>query len=234
MLREASFQISVKAHDDSDDLGDSFPKDELQARLQAGLEALDIVLPDDTIAQSIEYIEILDRWNRVFNLSAVRDPHDMVVKHWLDSFAVIGHVEGPRVVDLGSGAGFPGMPVALARPECEVILLDAIGKKAQFLRHVAVALDIPNVEVVQERSENYSETNPFDTVLARAFGSLNVIAESGFPLLAPGGRILAMKGKRPDRELRELRIDCQVAIHEITVPGLAGARHLVELRRNQA
>ncbi|WP_232210446.1 16S rRNA (guanine(527)-N(7))-methyltransferase RsmG [Nitrococcus mobilis] len=184
----------------------------------------------DLVERHLRYIELLQRWNRTFNLTAIRAPLDMVVRHVLDSLTVHPYVRGDRVLDVGSGAGLPGIPLALASPEHSVVLLDSNGKKIRFLRQVVFELALTNVTVVQARAERFRPALPFDTVIARAFADLPALLRIAWPLLAPAGRVLAMKGREPGAELRRLAGD-EVAwrCHRLKVPNLAAERCLIVL-----
>ena len=183
---------------------------------------------DDPAAQRyLTYLRLLHRWNSSFNLTAVRDPLEMVGRHLLDSLAILPWVRGPRVLDAGSGAGLPGVPLAIARPEWTVVLLDSAGKKVRFLRQVRRELGLDNLEPVQERLERFRPEVGFDTVVSRAFASLADFASAARHLVA-GGRLLAMKGRYPEAELADLPDDIRVeAVEKPRVPGLQEERHLV-------
>ena len=179
----------------------------------------------------IRYIEELHRWNQTYNLSGVKDLDDMVVRHLLDSLAVAPWIEGPRVVDLGSGAGLPGIPLAAVMPQHRFILLDSSGKRARFLHQVQALLEIRNVEVVQRRASEYRPDPLANTIVARAFGSLAKIVESAHHLLDPGGRIVAQKGRYPSDELAELPEPwrSRARLERVQVPGLEAQRHVAVL-----
>lgn len=200
--------------------------------LRNGLKQLNIVLDEDALEHCMDHAETLVSWNQIHNLSAIREMKDILFKHLLDSFSVLQFVKGKNVIDVGSGAGFPGIPIALAKPEYQIVLLDSSTKKSGFLRHSVARMGLRNVEVVCERVEHMVKNDRvFDTVIARALGSVNVIAEYGLPILAPKGRILAMKGKHPGRELDDLEGPCSASVHELSVPGLVAKRHLVVLKK---
>ena len=200
--------------------------------LRNGLKQLNINLDDDVVDHCLGHAETLLSWNQVHNLSAIREMKDILFKHLLDSFSVLQFVEGRNVIDIGSGAGFPGIPIALAKLDCQIVLLDSSMKKTEFLRHSVARMGLRNVEVVCDRVQNMTKyERTFDTVIARALGSVNLIAECGLPILASKGSILAMKGKHPAQELDDLEVPCNVSIHELFVPGLAAKRHLVVLKK---
>jgi 16S rRNA (guanine527-N7)-methyltransferase len=205
----------------------------LEARLAAGLSALGMTLPEARFAALFAFLALLAKWNRACNLTAVRDPVEMVPRHLLDSLAVLPYLHGPRILDLGSGAGLPGMVLALVDPEREWVLLDSNAKKTRFLTQIVIELRPGNVEVVQARAEAYAPARPFTTVIARALAPLSTVFRLARPLCAAEGRILAMKGVYPEAELAELgpnRPHMSVArVHRLQIPGLAGERHLVQI-----
>jgi 16S rRNA (guanine527-N7)-methyltransferase len=201
------------------------PKNSPEARLLAGLVALR--LDPALAAPLLKYLGELVLWNKTYNLTAVREPAEMVTRHLLDSLAVLPHVSG-RVIDIGSGAGLPGIPLALATSALHVTLLDSGGKKARFLRHVQRAQSLANVEVVEARAEAFKPAQRFDCVVSRAFGSLREFLETTAHLGADRGRWLAMKGKLDRKELADVpagfRIEQEIQLH---VPGLDEQRHLI-------
>lgn len=203
--------------------------DALEATLDRGCRALLGRAPETLERQRLlTWLDLLAKWNRTYNLTAVTDPHDMVVRHLLDSLSVLPFAGEGRLLDAGSGAGLPGLPVAVFRPDLEVTLLDSGGKKIRFLNHVIRELGLANVETVQARLEEYGPEPPPDTVISRAFGSLADFAAAARHLLRPGSRLLAMKGRAPRSELEALPGWLGVdAVEELAVPGLQEQRHLV-------
>jgi 16S rRNA (guanine527-N7)-methyltransferase len=204
----------------------------LERRLTSGLEALGLALDDERQAALLGFIEELQRWNRSYNLTAVRDPLDMVTRHLLDSLAVLPWIGDGPLLDAGTGAGLPGVPLAIARPRLQVTLLDSAGKKVRFLNHVQRTLGLDNVYPVQARLEAFAPHAPFATVISRAFASLSEFAAAvqamhhGTPFAAP--RLLAMKGRTPQAEIDALPDDVRVeAVERLDVPGLQEDRHLV-------
>ena len=199
-----------------------------RAVLDEGLAAAGVALDDATRAALIRYVELLSHWNRAYNLTAVRDPLDMVRRHLLDSAVILPYVHGRRLLDIGTGAGLPGLVVALARPDLECVLIDSSAKKIRFCRQAAAELRLANVEVVQARVQAYRAAPTFDTVVARAFGRLGELAVQAERLCTPGGRLLAMKGKAPRAELADLgALRTQARVVPLRVPGLDARRHLV-------
>lgn len=200
-------------------------------QLRACCEALELALTGDQHEQLLNYIELLARWNKAFNLTAVRDPEAMVSRHIADSLAVLPYLHGDTVLDVGSGAGLPGIPLAIADPRRRFTLLDSNGKKVRFLRQAVMTLGLETVEPVKSRIEQYRPPRPFGTVISRAFASLAAFVEACAPLCDAGTRILAMKGHKPGDELRQLPSYAGVAaITELDVPGLAARRHLISLK----
>ena len=205
-------------------------RDLLRQRLSAGLAALNLDLPAATIERLLDYVGLLARWNAAYNLSAVRDPAEMVTRHLLDSLAVAPLVTGATLADLGSGAGLPGIPLALVAPQRQVTLVDSNGKKTRFLRAAVRELGLANVRVVEGRVEDVPGT--FDCVTARAFASLADMLTWGGHLLAPDGLWLALKGRFPQDELAGVPAGFRVeAVLELAVPGLDAERRAVIIRR---
>ena len=202
----------------------------LQRELDAGLAALQ--LEPALAAPLLAYLALLDRWNRTYNLTAVRDPADMVARHLLDSLAMLPFVGDGALADLGTGPGLPGIPLAIARPQLQVTLVESNGKKARFLREAVRTLQLRNARVAESRIESLDEPAAYDAITARALATLPLIVELGGHLLKPAGRLLAMKGARPDEEIAALpdgwRVD---GVHRLVVPGLAAERHLVVVVR---
>jgi 16S rRNA (guanine527-N7)-methyltransferase len=203
--------------------------DELREELAAGLGEM---FPGPVDAERVHllaaYLQLLQRWNGTYNLTAIRDPRLMVVRHVLDSLSVLPWIGAGPLLDAGTGAGLPGVPLAIMQPQLEVILLDSAGKKIRFLNHVVRELGLAGVRPVQARLESWSEDPPPPTIISRAFSSIGSFARSARHLAVAGTRLLAMKGKRPDAELEDLpdgwRID---SIRPLEVPGLQEERHLV-------
>jgi len=202
-----------------------------RARLEAGLIKLE---QPHLIEPLLAYLALLVKWNRVFNLTAVREPEDMVQRHLLDSLVVLPWIQGARLLDVGSGAGLPGIPLALALPDLQVVLLDSNGKKARFLRQAKLELGLTNIDVAEARVEAYAPDEPFDLICSRAFAQLDVFISMTDALLATDGRWLAMKGRLDDSELAAIDpADFKVRTHRLRVPGLDAERHLVEVARTK-
>ena len=199
----------------------------LERLLHQGLHAMGLALPLDIEPRLLEFLRLLEKWNRSYNLTAVRDPEQMVARHLLDSLAVLPYVRGPRVLDIGTGAGLPGIPLALALPETHFTLLDSNAKKTRFVTQAAHALGLTNVSVVQARVEKFQPAEKFATLLARAFASIPDMLAATRHLCAPGGRWLAMKGVFPQEELAAIPADFTAQARPLHIPGLEAARHVV-------
>jgi 16S rRNA (guanine527-N7)-methyltransferase len=201
--------------------------------LREGARALGIELSDEQAGKLVAHLDLLDDWNQRMNLTAIRDRGQQLTKHILDSLSVRPHLQGSRIADVGSGAGFPGIPLAIVLPDAHFALIESTGKKCRFLEHVRDTLALTNVEVVQARAEAHKPTNRYDTVLARAVGPVADLVRNAGPLVAGGGRLLAMKGRFPEDELAKKLSGWKVAaVHRLVVPGLDEERHVVELCRS--
>lgn len=204
---------------------------ERRARLDAGLARLGLDPPARERESLIALIALLDRWNRAYNLTAVRDPLEMVSRHLLDSLAVSAYLHGNRLLDLGTGAGLPGLPLGITQPQRTFHLLDSSGKKTRFVRQAAIELGLTNVHVVQARFESYRPPEKFATILSRAVAPLSTLVAVARPLLEPSGRLLLLKGRYPDEELAALDPAAgRVLVHRLEVPFVEGERHLIEIR----
>ena len=200
------------------------------AQLAAGIAALGLSLPEDAEAKLSAYLALLDKWNRVYNLTAVRETERMVSHHLLDSLAILAHISPGRSLDVGSGAGLPGIPLAIARSDLEVTLIDSVAKKTAFLLQVKAEVGLENISVVTGRVETYQAPLGFNTITSRAFSDLKEFVTLTRHLLAPGGRWLAMKGLYPHEEIAQLPSWVRLsAEHVLTIPGLDATRHLIIL-----
>lgn len=203
-----------------------------QAALERGLAELALALPADAPGRLLQYLELLAKWNRTYNLTAIRDPLDMVSHHLLDSLAVIKHLpvagESPALADVGSGGGLPGIPLAIARPQWRVSLADSSAKKTAFLRQAAIELALANVEVHHGRVEAWRPALPFAIAISRAFADLSAFIAASRHLLAPQGILAAMKGAMPSAELASVPPGCDCSrVIQLQVPLLKAQRHLV-------
>ena len=202
--------------------------------LARGIAALGVPVGAAQQAQLLAYVALLDKWNRTYNLTAIREPERMVTHHLLDALAVLPHLParaGLRVLDVGSGGGVPGLPLAIARPDWRVVLVDTSHKKVAFLTQAALELGLANVEPHATRVEDLVSAAPFDVVISRAFSDLATFATASARHLAPHGILVAMKGVHPDEELAELPAQfVVVAKPALAVPGLDAARHLIVMR----
>lgn len=209
-------------------IGQMPPGAPLSILLAEGLQQMGLRLPAEVQARMLAYIALLARWNRAYNLTAVRDPAQMVTRHLLDSLAVLPYIKGTRVLDVGTGPGLPGIPLALALPEWRFVLLDSNRKKTRFLIQVVADLGLKNVTVETCRVEDYRPAKLFDTVISRAFSELSEMLAAAGRLCNPGGVIAAMKGEYPLAELAVLPEGFAVAgVYPLRVPGLEATRHVV-------
>ncbi len=204
-------------------------------QLKRGLIALGLTLDREAQQRLLDYVALIEKWNRVYNLTAIREPEKMVSHHLLDSLAVAPHLHAKRLLDVGSGAGLPGIPLALANPDTHVTLLDSNHKKAAFLNQAVIELKLENAEVCSERVESWRTQNRFDVIISRAFSDMGEFVRITRRLLAPGGVFAAMKGLHPYEEIDKLPPECEVRqVLPLAIPGLDGARHLVLIGEEQA
>ncbi len=202
--------------------------------LAEGVAALGLDVDAAAQTKLLEYLALLDKWNRTHNLTAIREPERMVTHHLLDVLATLPHLPKAaslRLIDVGSGGGLPGVPLAIARPQWHVTLLDSNRKKAAFLRQAAAELPLANVAVAAMRAEDYIPDTPFDVAISRAFADLAQFVAAARHLVRPGGHLFALKGVYPREELKALPCSFQVvAVPSLEVPGLVAERHLVIIR----
>ena len=200
------------------------------ASLEQGLAAMS--LPADLAGPLLQYLALLDRWNKTYNLTAIRDPREMVTRHLLDSLAMAPFFSTGTLADLGTGPGLPGIPLAITHPGLQVTLVESNGKKCRFMREAVRKLGLSNARVAESRAEALDEPAAYDNLTARAMDTLAGIIAVGGHLLRPGGRLLAMKGVVPHEEIAALPAGWQVeSITPLQVPGLVGERHLVVVGR---
>ncbi len=199
-------------------------------QLQNGIAALQLNISLPVMEKMLDFLTILHEWNQKFNLTGIKTIAGMVAPHLLDSLTIAPYLQGQRILDVGTGAGLPGIPLALCFPEKHFVLLDGTGKKVKFLRHIKSELNIPNIEPVQDRAENYQPSKCFDSILFRAVGSMQECIQNAKHLCCPQGEFLFMKGVYPQEELEKIsRYSCKVI--QLTVPDLDVERHLVTVRR---
>ena len=197
--------------------------------LPAGLAELGLDLPETTQGKLLAFRDLLLKWNKTYNLTALRDPQQAISHHLLDSLAILPHVTSGPLLDVGSGGGLPGIPLAIVRPELSVSMVDTVQKKAIFMQQAAIELGLKNVAVHHARVEEMS--GQFEQISSRAFSELGLFVSLTRHLLAPGGRWLAMKGQHPAEEITALPADIVIeAIIPLTVPGLDAERHLIILK----
>ena len=191
--------------------------------------------PEDAMLQHmLAYLELLERWNRTYNLTAVRQPIEMVGRHLLDSLSIMPWLKGASLLDAGTGAGLPGIPLAIMRPEMQVTLLDSAGKKIRFLRHVKRELKMDNILPCEHRLESYTPEDLPDVIVSRAFSSLSLFANSSRHLLHQKSELFAMKGQLPEDEISGLPDWIGVnSVEKLSVPGLHEQRHLVIMSLNE-
>lgn len=199
--------------------------------LAAGLMALHVEMRPERENTLLSYLALLDKWNKIYNLTAIREPGKMLSQHLLDSLSVYPYVAGTNILDVGSGGGFPGIPLAIAFPEKSFVLLDSSQKKTTFLRQASIELKLTNVSVVCDRVEIWRPAHLFDIIISRAFSDLATFARLAGRLCAPNGAMLAMKGRHPNEEEAQIpgnvMIDRVIPLH---VPQLEAQRHLVIMK----
>ncbi|WP_370277291.1 16S rRNA (guanine(527)-N(7))-methyltransferase RsmG [Pontibacterium sp.] len=204
---------------------------QLRNTLERGLERMNLALEAEQIDTLMAYLQMLIKWNKAYNLTAVRDPQEMVSRHLLDSLSVLPHIRDEALIDVGSGPGLPGIPLAICRPDLQITTLDSNGKKTRFQLQAKIELKLDNLTVVHERVEKY-QVEPFKQVISRAFASLEDMIHWTRHLCADDGVFLAMKGLYPDEELAALPTDIVVKdSHRLQVPDTDGERHLLILGR---
>ncbi len=197
----------------------------LSDTLARGIDTLGLTLSDEQQRLLLAYVDLLVKWNQAYNLTAIRDPQEMVTRHLLDSLAVLPYLGEGDTLDVGTGAGLPGIPLAIARPDLRFVLLDSNGKKTRFVRHARRELGLSNVEVVNTRVEQYR--NVPSQIISRAFAALPDMLQALAPLITDGSRVLAMKAAAADQELAGLPSGWRARVAPLSVPGLAEARVLV-------
>ena len=204
--------------------------DLLRRQLDEGLEHLELPLSEQQRLSLLEYLSLIERWNRAYNLTAIREPEAMVARHLLESLAIAAFIPKGRILDVGTGAGLPGIPLAIAQPDSSFHLLDSNGKKTRFLFQVKSQLGLNNATVIHERVERHRDPIGFSGVVSRAYASLDKFINSCRHLVSRGGHLFAMKAAGVEEELSQLTGDSQlVGLWETAVPGLNGSRFLAEV-----
>ncbi len=207
----------------------------LQKQLEAACKQLSLNLDSAQIEKLMVFLQLFNKWNKVYNLSAIRDPKKMVDYHLVDSLSIMSHIHGDTVLDVGCGGGLPGIPLAIALPHVNFTLLDSNGKKTRFVKQSQIELGLDNLSVVQSRIESFKPDYPasgqFDTVTSRAFAAMGDFYQQVLPLCHSDTHILAMKGKRPDDEMDSIPADKIVGIQTLKVPNVDGERHIIRLQK---
>jgi 16S rRNA (guanine527-N7)-methyltransferase len=199
--------------------------DACHEKLTAGLAALNLAVDEQKVWQLLAFISLIEKWNKAYNLTAIKTKQDMVSLHLLDSLTVLPYLQGRRIIDIGTGAGLPGIPLAICLPELSFTLLDSNAKKTRFVQQAVLELKLTNVEIYQSRVEDFRPAELFDTVISRAFADMEVIVELTRHLLENGGLLLAMKGHCLEPELA--KILASPAVIPVRIPGVDAERNLV-------
>jgi 16S rRNA (guanine527-N7)-methyltransferase len=202
----------------------------LESLLRDGITQLNIPLMQPTLDRILVYVDYLAHWNQTYNLTAIKDKRDMIVKHVLDSLSLYPFLHGARCIDIGTGPGLPGFMLALALPKIKFVLLDSQIKKTQFIRRVLREIPLDNVEVCHQRVEDHKPVALYDIIVSRAFASLQDMINCSAHLRAPQGYYLAMKGIWPQPEIAAIEKDYSIEVKALNVPFLQGERHVVIIR----
>jgi 16S rRNA (guanine527-N7)-methyltransferase len=212
----------------------SISLDALEGELKVAFTQAQMDFSADQIGLFARYIELLARWNQIYNLTAVRSPKEMVTRHLVDSLSVLPYLKGPRLLDVGTGAGLPGIPIAIALPDWHVTLLDFNLKKIRFLRQATFDLGLQNIEVAASRIETFQPQIAYDTVISRAYASVQEMVATSLHTCREGGQLLLMKGRYPEQELHLESQDCRLLwVKRLDVPGCEAMRHLVAVEKHK-
>ena len=207
----------------------------LLATLQRALTNTNLTVTEQQADLLIRYVMMMDKWNKAYNLTSVRDPQQMVIKHLVDSVVVAPHLNGQRYIDVGTGPGLPGIPLAIMHPEKHFVLLDSLGKRVRFMKQVAFELGLKNIEPVQSRVEQYQSEIALDGVLSRAFASIKDMLHWCQHLVDSEGAFLALKGQYPEQEIAQMPAGFTLESSiELNVPELEGERHLLVIRKQDS
>ena len=201
-----------------------------EQRLEKGINQLGLEITPSAQHKLMDYLELMLKWNKAYNLTAIRELDSMVIRHLLDSLSIMPYIDQSPILDVGTGAGLPGIPLAICLPDYQFVLLDSNGKKTRFLTQAKIELDIENIEVIHSRIEEYQPSYGFEIITCRAFAALNTILDRTQHLVTSGTRVLAMKGKDELPALAESYT--QLAQHGLRVPWLEEERHLIEIKHN--
>ena len=196
-----------------------------------GCAALNLEISEDKVAKLLNFIDLITKWNRAYNLTAIKDKQGMVDLHLLDSLTVIPYLEGSRIIDIGTGAGLPGIPLAICLPDTAFTLLDSNAKKTRFVQQAVLELKLANVQIIHSRSEEHQPAQLYNTVLTRAFAELPDIIASTRHLLAENGKMIAMKGRCTESELA--KVVTKKTVIPVQVPGVEAERNLVCIKFNK-
>ena len=209
----------------------TFDRTQLAALLENSVAALPFDVSQAQQQKLLDYLQLIHKWNKAYNLTSVRNPEEMLAKHIVDSIAVMPYLKGQQFIDVGTGPGLPGIPLAIMLPNAHFTLLDSLGKRVRFMKQCAHELALTNVSPVQSRVEDHQPTALYDGVISRAFASLKDMLHWCQHLVDSTGAFFALKGQMPEQELDEISTTYTIdAVHSVDVPGLVGQRHLIVIK----